>query len=170
MKYHVRRKDREIKDPAKLEKVLKETQYITIALCRDNEPYLVSLSHSYDEDAKCLYFHCASEGKKLGYMKTNPRVWGQAIIDRGYVEGECNHLYVTTMFGGRVELIEDIAEKRRILSHMFTRQERRPTTSGKTEVDPHVARIGKDAELRGMSVGRIIIEELTGKHSKDIEY
>jgi nitroimidazol reductase NimA-like FMN-containing flavoprotein (pyridoxamine 5'-phosphate oxidase superfamily) len=170
MKYHVRRMDREIKDPAKLERVLKETRYITIALCKDNEPYLVSLSHNYDEDAKCLYFHCASAGKKLDYIKVNPRVWGQVIIDRGYVEGECNHLYVTTMFEGRVELIKDIAEKRRIMSHMFTRQVRKLPTSGKMEVDPHMIRIGKDAELSDMTIGRIMIEELTGKHSKDTEY
>jgi nitroimidazol reductase NimA-like FMN-containing flavoprotein (pyridoxamine 5'-phosphate oxidase superfamily) len=76
MKYHVRRMDREIKDPAKLERVLKETRYITIALCKDNEPYLVSLIHSYDEDAKCLYFHCASAGKKLDYIKVNPTSLG----------------------------------------------------------------------------------------------
>jgi nitroimidazol reductase NimA-like FMN-containing flavoprotein (pyridoxamine 5'-phosphate oxidase superfamily) len=170
MKYHMRRMDREIKDNAKLEKVLKETRYITIALCLDNVPYLVSLSHSYDEDSKCLYFHCASSGKKLDLMKSNPQVWGQAIIDRGYVNGKCNHLYVTAMFGGRVELIEDINEKRRIMSYLFTHQEMKPTVSGGVEIDPHVTRIGKDSELRGTTVGRIIIEELTGKISKDTEY
>jgi hypothetical protein len=31
-------------------------------------------------------------------------------------------------------------------------------------------RIGKDAELSDMTVGRIMIEELTGKPSKDTEY
>jgi hypothetical protein len=74
------------------------------------------------------------------------------------------------MFEGRVELIKDIAEKRRIMSHMFTRQVRKLPTSGKMEVDPHMIRIGKDAELSDMTVGRIMIEELTGKHSKDTEY
>ena len=62
MKYHVRRADREIKDSGKLDKILKESRYVTIALCMDNTPYLVSLSHSYDEDAKCFYVHCASLG------------------------------------------------------------------------------------------------------------
>jgi nitroimidazol reductase NimA-like FMN-containing flavoprotein (pyridoxamine 5'-phosphate oxidase superfamily) len=172
MKYHVRRIDREIKDPAKLERVLKETRYITIALSKDNVPYLVSLSHSYDEEAKCLYFHCASAGKKLDYMRSNPRVWGQAIIDRGYVDGECNHLYVTTMFEGRIELVEDIPEKRRIMSYLFTHQERGSEVSGSRvgEVDPHLVRIGKDAELRSTTVGRIILDGMTGKHSKDTEY
>ena len=160
--------DREIKDPEKLEKLLKETKYITIALCRDNIPYLVSLSHSYDEDANCIFFHCASAGKKLDYMKSNPQVWGQAIIDRGYVDGECNHLYVTAMFGGRVELIEEIDEKRRIMSRMFSHQEKHPAVPG--EVDPHAIRIEKDAELKGMTVGKIIIEEFTGKFSKDTVY
>lgn len=80
-----------------------------------------------------------------------------------------NHI-AARAFEGRAELIEDIAEKRRILSHMFAHQERKLTTSGKTEMDPHMDRIGMDAELRGMTVGRILIEELTGKHSKDTEY
>jgi hypothetical protein len=57
--------DRAITDPAKLERVLKETLYITVAMCKDNVPYLVSLSHAYDPKGKHLYFHCASEGKKL---------------------------------------------------------------------------------------------------------
>jgi hypothetical protein len=46
----------------------------------------------------------------------------------------------------------------------------KPTVSGGVEIDPHVTRIGKDSELRGTTVGRIIIEELTGKISKDTEY
>ena len=64
MSFHVRRKDREITDTAALKEVLKSTKYVTIALCMDNEPYLVSLSHGYDETRNCLYFHCANEGKK----------------------------------------------------------------------------------------------------------
>jgi len=49
MSFHVRRKDREITDPNELRQVLKTTTYVTVALCMDNEPYLVSLSHGYDE-------------------------------------------------------------------------------------------------------------------------
>jgi uncharacterized protein len=160
--------DREIMDLTKLERVLKETRYITIALSLDNQPYLVSLSHSYNEVSKYLYFHCASTGKKLDYMNSNPRVWGQAIIDRGYVDGKCNHLYVTAMFDGTVELVEDLTEKRRILSHMFANQENKHVAPD--EVDPHFIRIGKDAELRNITVGKIKILELTGKISKDTEF
>jgi hypothetical protein len=167
MKYHMRRMDRAITDPEKLERVLKETHYITVAMCKDNVPYLVSLSHVYDPEGKRLYFHCAPEGKKLDYMKANPRVWGQAIIDHGYVDGKCNHLYVTAMFEGTVHLAEDTAEKRRIMNYLFTRQEK-PSPTG--EVDPHLARIGKDTEIGRTTIGWITVEELTGKKSAEVKF
>ena len=167
MKYHMRRLDRAITDSDKLERILKETRYITIAMCKDNIPYLVSLSHAYDPDGKRLYFHCASEGKKLDYMRANPHIWGQAIIDHGYVEGKCNHLYVTAMFGGTVHLAETKAEKRRIMSYMFTNQEK-PSPNG--EVDPHMIRIGKDTEIGRTTIGWISVEELTGKKSAEVNF
>jgi nitroimidazol reductase NimA-like FMN-containing flavoprotein (pyridoxamine 5'-phosphate oxidase superfamily) len=55
----------------KLERILKETNYVTLALAKDNEPYIVAISHSYDEEVGCLYFHCAPEGKKLYFMRAN---------------------------------------------------------------------------------------------------
>ena len=161
MRYHVRRTDRELEDPKKLESILKEARYVTIALCNDNMPYLVSLSHSYDEEARSVYFHCASLGKKMDYIRSNPQVWGQAIIDSGYENGKCNHLYVTAMFSGKVELVEGIDEKRRIMYQLFANQERVKTD----EVDSHFTRIGKDSEMKGVTVGRIVLDEITGKVS-----
>lgn len=163
MKYHMRRMDRAVTDPEKLERVLKETHYVTIAMCKDNVPYLVSLSHAYDAERKCIYFHCAGAGKKLDYMKANPHVWGQAILDHGYVDGECNHLYVTAMFDGTVHLADSIEEKRRIMTHLFKNQEK-PSPTG--EVDSHLIRIGKDIELKNTTIGWISVNELTGKKAK----
>ena len=77
MSFHVRRKDREITDQDEMRHVLKATKYVTVAFCMQDEPYLVSLSHGYDQTQNCLYFHCAPEGKKLIYAKTNSKVWGQ---------------------------------------------------------------------------------------------
>ena len=168
MKYHVRRADRELTDPTTLKQILTDTRYVTIALTKDNTPYLVSLSHLYDESANCIYFHCAKEGRKLDYMKENPAVWGQALIDRGYVDGECNHLYASAMFGGTVELIADIQEKRRILGLIYAHQEKKPQPGAAP--DPHLARIGNDAEMTNVTVGRILIQELTGKVSKDFKF
>ena len=165
MPYHMRRMDKGIKDHEKLEKILRETRYVTLAMCRDNVPYLVSLSHSYDKEAGCLYFHCASKGKKLDFMRANPQVWGQALIDHGYHEGNCSHLYVSAMFKGRVEFVEDAAEKKRILSYMVIHQEKNPdhTLNSPTGL-ANVGEVGKT------TVGRIVIEELTGKKSGEVEF
>ena len=44
----LRRKEKEIKDKDAMIAILEEAKYITIAMCKDNEPYLVTLSHGYD--------------------------------------------------------------------------------------------------------------------------
>ena len=92
MSFHLRRKDREIADPAVMRKILKSADCVTVALCMNNEPYLVSVSHGYDEARNCIYFHCAPEGKKIEYMKANNKVWGQAVINY-HVKGECEYTY-----------------------------------------------------------------------------
>lgn len=97
MSFHVRRKEREITDPEELRQVLKATKYVTVALCMDGEPYLVALSHGYDEAKNCLYFHCAAEGKKLVYAKANPNVWGQAVLDFVVTE-DCRYCYTSVHF------------------------------------------------------------------------
>jgi uncharacterized protein len=80
----LRRKDKEITDEAKVKAILLEARHVTIAMSLNDEPYLATLSHGYDESRNCVYFHCAREGKKVGILKTNPRTWGQALVDNGY--------------------------------------------------------------------------------------
>lgn len=108
--FHVRRKDREITSLAEMRRVLKTTKYITIALCMDNEPYVVSLSHGYDEENNCIYFHCAPEGKKLVYAHANNKVWGQAMMDYG-VTDECDYAYTSVHFAGKMFFVNNLAEK-----------------------------------------------------------
>ncbi|MHA2434128.1 MAG: pyridoxamine 5'-phosphate oxidase family protein, partial [Candidatus Thorarchaeota archaeon] len=103
----IRRKEKEIKDRAEMIEILKKAQHITTAMCDENEPYLVTLSHGYDDEKGCIYFHCAKEGKKIDILNKNNRVWGQALVDLGYVQGACDHLYATTQFRGRVTFITD---------------------------------------------------------------
>ena len=162
--YHMRRGDKEIKDKKKLVKILKETNFVTLALAKDNEPYVVSLSHSYDEEAMCLYIHCASEGKKLDFMRANPIVSGQALIDHGYHTGECSHLYVSAVFKGKVEFIEDLEIKKKALEHMILHQEKNPE-SLLTRLKAYQAGSLLDKTI----VAKIIIEELTGKKSAEVE-
>jgi nitroimidazol reductase NimA-like FMN-containing flavoprotein (pyridoxamine 5'-phosphate oxidase superfamily) len=159
MRYHVRRKDMEITDEEDMKKILKSTQYVTIAMSMDNDPYLVSLSHGYDGDRNCVYFHCAKEGKKIDYLRANDKVWGQAVVDRGYHQGKCSHLYASVMFSGRVTQLEDKDEKWYALE-LMTRQ-----------LDSDAERLietRKPKSLVNIVVGRIDIDYMTGKKSKEV--
>jgi nitroimidazol reductase NimA-like FMN-containing flavoprotein (pyridoxamine 5'-phosphate oxidase superfamily) len=149
MAYHVRRKDKEITDPEAMRAVLKSTKYVTIALCRDNQPYLVTLSHGYDENQNCIYFHCAPEGKKIDYLKANNSVWGQAIIDQGYVEGKCNQLYTSVHFSGKVTFLEKIEDKLQAAACMIRQLERDPEPMiAKFETEERIKRLEKTAMCR----------------------
>ena len=79
----LRRKEKEIKEKEEIIQILECTKYISVAMCRNDEPYLVTLSHGYDKEQNCIYFHCAQEGKKIDYLRENNKVWGQALIDKG---------------------------------------------------------------------------------------
>jgi nitroimidazol reductase NimA-like FMN-containing flavoprotein (pyridoxamine 5'-phosphate oxidase superfamily) len=151
--FHVRRKDREINDYAEMIQVLKATKYITVALCMDNEPYLVSLSHGYDEVRNCLYFHCAPEGKKLVYAQANDRVWGQAILDYG-VTDECDYIYTSVHFAGKIILITDLEEKKHALEMMVRQSSNTP--------EEKLAKV-KSEKLAKLTMGRIDITYMSGK-------
>jgi nitroimidazol reductase NimA-like FMN-containing flavoprotein (pyridoxamine 5'-phosphate oxidase superfamily) len=153
MSFHVRRKDREITDCNIMKNVLKSTKYVTIALCMDNEPYLVSLSHGYDEDKNRIYFHCANEGKKLVYAKSNNKVWGQAVQDYG-VTDECDYAYTSVHFSGRLNMIEDLNEKNHGIEVMVRQLSPNP--------EAKLAKI-KPEKLATASMGRIDINSMTGK-------
>lgn len=160
MTFHARRKDKEITDEAKLKKILRSSKYVTIALCRDNVPYLVSLSHGYDEEHHCLYFHCAKEGKKLVYLKSNNVVWGQALLDFGSSEDDdCSQLYASVHFSGKVTLIEDLDEKRRAIMCMISQLGKNP--------EALTAKLNLD-RLKSTMMGRIDIEYMSGKKSKEV--
>lgn len=157
MPFHVRRKDREITDPQTLKKALKTTKYVTIALCMDNEPYLVSLSHGYDETRNCIYFHCANEGKKIVYIKANNNVWGQAVQDYG-VTDECDYAYTSIHFKGTVTLIDDLNEKRHAIEVMVRQLSENP--------EKKLAQI-KMEKLAKTTMGRINISYMTGKKHRN---
>ncbi len=69
MSYHIRRKDREIIDQSELNQIIARNKYATLALCHNNEPYIVTLTYGYDKNTKTLYFHCSKEGLKLDFIK-----------------------------------------------------------------------------------------------------
>jgi nitroimidazol reductase NimA-like FMN-containing flavoprotein (pyridoxamine 5'-phosphate oxidase superfamily) len=156
----IRRKDKELTDTTEMKRILKAAKYVTVALCMDNEPYLATLSHGYDEEKNCLYFHCAKEGKKVEILHANNRVWGQALVDRGYVQGACDHLYATTQFKGRVTFVDDIVEKEHALKLMVESLDDNPEELVKKQLLPQ--------SVQRVKIGRIDIEYMSGKKADKV--
>ena len=113
--YHMRRKEKEIKGDKELLELLGSRPFITIAMCRDDEPYLVTVNYAVDPKTRRVYFHCASQGKKLDFLDSNPHVCAQVLEDRGYVKGKCDYDYATVNLTGIAKEVVSVEEK----SHAF---------------------------------------------------
>ena len=153
MSFHVRRKEREITDPDEMRRVLMKTKYVSVALCMENEPYLVALSHGYDPTRNCLYFHCATEGKKITIMKANPKVWGQAVLNFIVFE-DCRYDYTSVDFHGKVSIITDLNEKRHAMEVIVRQVSLNP--------ERKIAKINPE-RLDKITMGRIDISYMSGK-------
>ena len=90
----MRRRDRAIVDPARIDTIFRSAIVCRIALAADGVPYIVPLSYGVaDSVADCMeleearlrfvatgrgpyriYFHAANEGRKLEMARSNPRV------------------------------------------------------------------------------------------------
>ena len=154
----IRRKEKAIESTDEMKKIIQLAEHITIAMCKNNEPYLVTLSHGYDPDKNCIYFHCAREGKKIDILNANNVVWGQALIDKGYVQGKCDHLYATTQFVGTVSFIDSFDEKKEALLNMIKKLEENPDEVAKKQLT--------EKSVSRVTIGRIDIEAMSGKEAK----
>jgi nitroimidazol reductase NimA-like FMN-containing flavoprotein (pyridoxamine 5'-phosphate oxidase superfamily) len=154
----IRRKEKAITEEKQLIQILQNTKYITIAMCRNNNPYLVTISHGYDSEAEAIYFHCASKGKKMEILAQNPFIYGQAINDLGYANGECDHHYESVHFKGKVNFITDLHEKKKALSVMIEQLETTPELNEKVKLE-HL----KDKSIQKVTIGRIKVLDKRGK-------
>lgn len=155
--YHLRRAEKAITEKSEILEIIHKQSYMTLGLCREGQPYLMTVNYGFDEAEGCFYFHCAGEGKKIDYMKANPKVWGQILEDRGYLDGQCDHAYRSIHFAGRVTFVEEMKAKRHALSLMIEHLESNP--------EAMKARLLTSEKLTGVTIGRVTVESLSGKEN-----
>jgi nitroimidazol reductase NimA-like FMN-containing flavoprotein (pyridoxamine 5'-phosphate oxidase superfamily) len=155
-KHHMQKREREIQDPKTIEEILRQGRYAVIALCRENRPYIMTLSYGYDPTKRALYFHTAHKGLKMEYIKANPAVCATVIEDRGYVMGECAHAYRSVVFQGTLCIVGTLEEKKYGMDVLL----------GHLEKTPEVVRIrslpNEQAYARA-AILRLDILKITGK-------
>lgn len=152
----MRRKEKEIIDKNLLYKIIIEGKYITLSMCRESEPYIVSLSYGYDHDKNCLYFHCANEGLKIEFIKTNPLVCATIIKDCGYKMNECNHAYQSIVIRGKLIIIENLEEKKHGFDVLISHLEENPEKMEKKHLNDEKSYVNT-------CMLRLDIEEISGK-------
>jgi len=126
--YHLQnRPNREITDNQEITEILKKGKYVIISMCRDNEPYIVTLSYGYDSEKNALYFHAANKGLKIDFIKSNPKVCATIIEDGGYIIDECGHKFRSAVFWGNMTILDQMDEKKHgmqvLLNHLENKQE-----------------------------------------------
>jgi nitroimidazol reductase NimA-like FMN-containing flavoprotein (pyridoxamine 5'-phosphate oxidase superfamily) len=154
-RYHLQRRDKMIRSKKEIQQIVRNQKYLTIAMCRSREPYLVSLNYGYDTQDGCFYFHCARAGKKIDFLKANPLVWGQIIDDRGYRPGQCDHDYRTVQFRGRVSFVRGESAMRRAVNLMIGQLEPHPAPIKKS--------LNRGSPFKNAAIGRIKVQYFSGK-------
>jgi nitroimidazol reductase NimA-like FMN-containing flavoprotein (pyridoxamine 5'-phosphate oxidase superfamily) len=154
--YHMNRKEKEISDREQLISIINRGKFASIAMCRESEPYLITMNYGYDRERNALYFHCASKGLKLDFIRANPNVCATVIEDRGYKKGECDHAFRSVVLWGTMHLVEDLKEKKRAIDILLDHLEEDPDRIRQKSLK-------SDDAYQEVGILRLDIGEMTGK-------
>lgn len=151
----MRKVEREIKDRAELEDVIRKAEVCHLAMVDDGRPYIVPMNFGYREGV--FYFHCAREGRKLEVLRDNPQVCFEMEAGVHLMKGDAacgwSTSYESVIGWGIAEIIMDEHEVRAGLEVLMSHY-----TAG-----PY------DFDQRSLSLTALIkvkVERMTGKRSK----
>lgn len=150
----MRRKDKEIKDPAALEEILRKALICRIALCDGDEPYLVPVNFGYEPGR--VYVHSALEGRKIDLLRKSGRVCFEVESDVEVLPGaspcDWSMRYRTVIGRGRARILIEPEAKRRGLEAILSRH-----MEGTIDLP--------ERALERVAIIEIEIESMTGKSS-----
>lgn len=124
----MRRKDREVTEPAELLKIIQECKVCRLAMQDQQGLYIVPLNFGYecDGDRLTLYFHSAKEGRKIGILSQSPTIAFEMDCGHQLVASDIacrnGYAYKSIIGNGNACLIDDADEKIKGLSLMMLHQ------------------------------------------------
>lgn len=153
----MRRKDREITDNKKLLEIMESCDCCRLGLVDGDSAYIVPLNFGFRESGGkiTLYFHGASEGKKMDLLRKNELVGFEMDAKHGLMEGrtanEYSFFYQSIMGKGKVSFITDIEEKAKALQQIMCHY------SGRGDWE------FKEEALNRVAVWKLEVMQLSGK-------
>ena len=99
---------------------LRDARVGRLAMSKDDEPYVVPICFVYFKEK--IYFHCAREGQKIGYLSTNSRVCFEVDEFIGVRKGRtpCTSTvkYRSVIAFGKASFIRDVELKKEALRRL----------------------------------------------------
>lgn len=102
-----------VSEQSEIETILQKALVLRLAMCRDNQPYIVPVNFGY-LDGK-IYFHSGLEGMKMDFLAANGRVCFEVDIDVEMLPADKPCAWSVrseSVVGfGRAEVVHDEAER-----------------------------------------------------------
>jgi len=137
-------------DPEFAHTVLRDAEEIYLALNTEGAPYVLPVNHVFHEGY--IYFHCATEGRKLNLLRTDSRVGFSTAVDI-VIDGTTTR-YRCVCGTGVAEIVNNDVEKNNVLKVIAAR----------FKAPCHFPVSAEKFAATG--IVRIRIESMTGKHSR----
>ena len=124
----MRRRDREVTDPAEIRGILDTADVIRIGMHDGEGIYIVPMNYGYTfaEGKLLFYVHGSLEGKKWDLIRQNGQVAFEIDCDHEAIEGKLpcqyGYAYACMMGNGRAEIVDDPEEKMNGLSILMSCQ------------------------------------------------
>ena len=119
----MRRKDRLVTDPARIEEIIKKCGCCRIGFRDEGEVYIVPMNFGYerDGDSYTFYFHGMPVGRKVDLIKKSPKVGfemdaGFQLMGDGGIACKYSALFQSIIGTGEMSIVEDPEEKRKGLN------------------------------------------------------
>lgn len=161
----MRRRDREVVDPTRIEEIIAESAVLRLGLNDDGEIYVVPVNFGAEiiDGRRVFYFHSARSGRKLDVIRRNPRVGFE--LDAGFelLEGPTpcafSARYRSVVGVAVATELADAAEKRRGLTAIMNQAAGGGRDGGR-------AWRFDDAQLDAVAVVRLDVERLSCKENR----
>ncbi|HBU12236.1 MAG TPA: pyridoxamine 5'-phosphate oxidase family protein [Clostridiales bacterium] len=153
----MRRTDREITNKAEIIKIIEKCDVCRLGLSDHNMPYVVPMNFGfeYTKGKLVLFFHGASEGKKLQIIQNNPLACFEMDCSLKLIEGRQAHQYSmeyeSVVGNGTITICSEKAEKIKGLTQLMKKYAKN------REFD------FPDSVLESVAVFKLEVADFTGK-------
>lgn len=124
----MRRKDREIKTPEKIEEIINRCRTIRIGMLEEQAVHIVPVNfgHKREGEKFVFYIHSAKKGHKVDVWKKNPRIAFEMNHEIGLNPGprgcDYGYFYQSVIGHGEIVLLEEPKEKEKALNQIMLHQ------------------------------------------------